>query len=607
MRKQHTLQLLAPVCILFSVMAIFSGCQREVESTIGNSPTPGVNDNVMVTAGMRGTVIDENGNPVNGATVTSGTQTTTTDHYGVFRFSNISMSKNNAYVKVTKTGYFTGMRTFVATAGRTHIVRIRLLPKTNTGTFSGTAGGTISLAGGGKLVMPANAVVDGNGAAYTGTVNIAMTWIDPSSPLLSEIVVGDLRGITTSGEERGLETFGMLGVEMTTPGGQALKIATGKTAELTFPIPASLSANAPATIDLWHFDETKGRWMQEGSATKAGTNYIAQVSHFSFWNTDAPFPLFDLCMTLQNAANNQPLNNVQVRIVRSNGSYGTGWTDSLGNLCGKVPQNEPFTLQVLDQCNTVAYSQNVGPLNANTNLGIISVVLPAANTLVITGNVTNCSNNPVTNGVVIVYAGNNYSYSVPVNNGAFSFTMIRCTGSGSIFSVKAIDLATLQESQVYNGTGSTGTVTVGTLQACGSYTEFIEYIVDGVPVHWVDLGNPNTITAYDSTGVAPYSSKTGLYGQWVVNNNVEATYFWFYHNGTTGSYPLLNSGTGGTTHVNNQAGLLGLQNFTNPNPTINITSFGPIGGYIEGNFNESMNVGGATPIVQVVCNFKVKR
>src|SRR5207253_8715917 len=132
---------------------------------------------------------------------------------------------------------------FITTAGRTHNVRIKLIPRTNAGSFAGSAGGTINITGGGKLVIPAGAVADAGGNAYTGTVNIAMAWIDPTSPDLPNVVPGDLRGITTSNEERGLETFGMLGVELTGNTGQALKIAAGKTAELTFPIPGSLQSN----------------------------------------------------------------------------------------------------------------------------------------------------------------------------------------------------------------------------------------------------------------------------------------------------------------------------------------------------------------------------
>ena len=322
------------IAVLLLSLSLFlaTGCQRDLNDPGGTPPVnnePAVNDNEMVVGGVRGNVLDENNQPVQGATVTCGTSTATTDRYGTFRFSNINLSKANGYIKVSKAGYFNGSRTFVSVAGRVNNVRIKLLPKTNAGNFSGSAGGTINITGGGKLVMAANAITDASGNAYAGIVNVAMTWINPTSTDLPLIIPGDLRGVTTGGQERGLETFGMLGVELTGNTGQALKIATGKTAELTFPIPVSLQSNAPATIDLWNFDEATGRWKQEGTATKNGTNYIAQVSHFSFWNCDAPFPLVEVCMTIVSSGDNVPLNNVQVRIKRPNGSYGYGRTDSL--------------------------------------------------------------------------------------------------------------------------------------------------------------------------------------------------------------------------------------------------------------------------------------
>ncbi|HMK25744.1 MAG TPA: carboxypeptidase regulatory-like domain-containing protein [Chitinophagaceae bacterium] len=596
------------IFLLLLSLYLAMGCQREVQDagTTGGNPAGGVNDNITVVAGVRGIVVDENNQPVEGAAITSSGSTTTTDRYGVFRFNNINLSKANGYVKVVKQGYFTGSRSFVTTAGRIHNIRIKLLPKTNSGNFTASTGGTITLSSGAKLMMPGNAVNDASGNPYSGQVNIAMTWIDPSASNLPEIIIGDLRGITTSGEERGLETFGMLGVEMTGSTGQALKIASGKTAELTFPIPASLLGNAPATIDLWHFDEVKGRWIQEGTAIKTGNNYVAQVSHFSFWNCDVPYPLINLSLTAVNAANNQPLVNVLVRIKRTNGSSATGWTDSVGFVSGKVPKNEPLVLEVLSQCNTVVYSQNIGPFGGDANLGIVAVTVPTTNSLTITGNLTNCSNSNVTNGAVLVYTNNAYSYTIPVTNGAFSITIIRCSGTPLNFALKGIDLATLQESSMYNGTGTNGIVNVGTIQACGSLTEFIEYIIDGVPYNWMDMGQPNTVDAYDSVANNGFSTKTGVYAQFVTNGNVEHTYFWFFNNLTPGTYPLLSNLW--DANVNDKTGSLNLRNFVTINPMINITTFGPTGtGYIEGSFNAQMNVGPGQAIRNVICNFKVKR
>ncbi|MFI5132403.1 MAG: carboxypeptidase-like regulatory domain-containing protein [Chitinophagales bacterium] len=583
-------------------LVLILGCQRELQDPGGSANPPpnngnAVNDNIKVLASVRGTVVDDNNRPIQGATVSSGTNMTTTDRYGSFRFNNINLSKANGYVKVTKAGYFTGSRTFISTAGRTHNVRIKLLPKTISGNFAGGAGGTVNITGGGKLVVPAAAVTDAGGSAYSGTVNVAMTWIDPTSNDLPNIVPGDLRGVTTTNEERGLETFGMLGVELTGNTGQVLKIAAGKTAELSFPIPASLQGSAPATIDLWNFDEATGRWKQEGTATKNGNNYVAQVTHFSFWNCDAPFPLVNLCMTILNSADNVPFNNAQVRIKRPNGSSGYGRTDSLGNLCGKVPKNEALVLEILGQCNNVVYTQNIGPFSSDASLGTIIVTVPNTSTLTITGTLVNCSNTNVTSGAAIIYTSNANSYSVPVTNGVFSLTLLRCENTTVNFSVFGVDNTTLQQSNPVSGTGTSGTVSVGTIQACGtSSAEFIEYLIDGTPYNFAAPPDIISISDSSSTGV----NSATIFGQSVtVITNSPSTYFSFNSNGSTGVKQLYQCRI--LTVVFGVAEVI-----TTPNPTVNITTFGPApAGFVEGTFNVQMNFG--TTNRNVICTFKVRR
>jgi hypothetical protein len=594
-------QFYLPAFLVLGFAVTVTSCQREVDGTVPDVVVPidpAVNDNEMVTGGVNGIVVDENNRPVADATVKSGTNTTTTDRYGVFHFRNINLSKANGTVKVEKNGYYTGYRTFVTVAGRINNVRIKMLPKANSGSFAASAGGTVNISGGAKLVMPVNAITDAAGTTYSGTVNIAMTWIDPSSADLPYTVMGDLRGITTAGAERGLSTYGMIGVELTSSSGQALKIASGKTAELTFPVPASLQASAPATIDLWHFDEATARWKQEGTATKTGNNYVAQVSHFSFWNCDAPFPLVDLCMSFKDG-DGGALINAQVRIKRTvNGTYAYGRTDSAGNLCGKVPKNESLVLEVLDICNTVVYSQNIGPFSANTTLPVVTVTVPAANSLVITGTVTNCASANVTSGAAAIYLDGGHQYTVPVTNGTFSFSVMRCSSGTLNFSVLGVDYSTLQQSVPVSGSGTTGSVNVGTLQACGtSSAQYIELLVDGSPTNFASP--PDFLGHYDSTSAGPFSHRSSVYGTRQNSGTASWAQFSFLNNQVAASNLPLASVSIGTG-----LGFTANQIITS-NPTINITAFGPpLTGFVEGNFNIQMMF--VTP-KNVVCNFRVRR
>jgi hypothetical protein len=588
---------------LFSAIAFTVSCKRN-NNIIPATPETTVNDSETVTASVTGIVVNENNIPVQGAAVKLGNQNTTTDLYGMFRFKNISISKNNGYVKVTKAGYFNGNRSFITTAGRTHNMRIKLLPKTNTGTVNATAGGTVTLASGGKVTFPSNAIVDASGNAYSGVVNVAMTWINPTANDLGSIMQGDLRGITTAGSERVLETYGMLGVELTGASGQDLKIATGKTAELSSPIPAALQATAPATIPLWHFDESKGRWIEEGSATKVGTNYVGTVKHFSFWNYDIGALGVTLCVNVVNP-NNQPLNNATVRIRRVNNpaSMSYGLTDSLGNVCGAVFANEPLVLEVLTTCGTVVYTQNIGPYSSNASVNVIATI-PAINTLTLSGTVVNCSNISVTNGSVLIYFGGGNFYNAVVTNGAFTVTILNCNATTVNFTAMAIDNATQQQGNPVNGTGTSGNVAIGQLTACGtSSAQYVNYIVDGVPYGLVTP--TDSIVAYGGAGsgfthFASIAARGGTFGGTVSNANN----FTFNYNAILGAYPINNAFVAyNNNNISNVA-----QSIVSLNPQVNLTGIGPsISGFLEGNYNVDMvfSPGGVTRNVQ--CTFRVRR
>src|SRR5262249_46667295 len=153
------------------------------------------------------------------------------------------------------------------------------------GTVSGSGGGTVTVQGGGNVVFAGNSFVNTAGnSAYTGTVSVSTYFLNPTASNFTDIMPGTLRGISANNEETGLQSFGMMAVELTGAGGEKLQLGANKTATLTFPIPAGLQASAPATIPLWSFNDTTGLWKEEGFATKQGTNYVGSVSHFSFWN-----------------------------------------------------------------------------------------------------------------------------------------------------------------------------------------------------------------------------------------------------------------------------------------------------------------------------------
>ena len=593
MKTLHT-KLALLLLAIFITLAYIS-CQKQLSGDDITIITP-ADDQTLTSASVQGYVVNENGQPVNGAAVTSGTANTTTDVKGYFRFSNIQLSKNNGYVKVTMPGYFTGSRSFVTNTGRVNHVRIQLIPKTNAGTIDASAGGSVTLSSGISISLPAGSVVNAStNAVYTGTVKVAAAWIDPTSTSLADQMPGDLRGITTGGGEAGLQTFGMVAAELTGSNGELLQIAPGKKATINFTIPTSIASFAPATIDLWHFDETAGRWKQNGTATKSGNKYIAEVSHFSFWNCDAQFPLITFSASFV-TANGNPLAYAQIKIKRVvNNATGYGITDSTGFVSGKIPSNEALVLEVLDQCSAVIYSQNVGPFNANINLGTITVTTSTTSILTVSGTLTDCNNTPVAEGYMEI-SFSNYFFRAAVHSGIYNQSMVNCS-SNSSFTIIGVDNIANQQSAPQTFTISSQTVVVPAFQACGtSSLQTIDYTVDATAYN-ITAPPDSIYTNGSGTSTPPNSNDGYVTGYSLTNLTNRITFSFNATTPTPGTYPLKSVSVA-------QVDPTVISTLT---PVVTITQYGLSGQFIIGNFSVQLKKLSDNSLHPVTCNFKVRR
>lgn len=487
------------VSFLFFIIILAQSSCKKSDDIVSGPPVlePPVisNDAIKVNATITGSVTDENNKPVANASVTSDTYTGSTDAMGNFSFKNINISAANGHVTVIKPGYFKGIRSFVTEAGKNNFVKIQLIKQIVAGTFTAAAGGTANISGGAIINFPANAFVTAGGTAYTGAVKVYATWIDPTLPNLPLVVPGDLRGINSSNGEYLLKSYGMVGAEIQDNSGNTLKIAPGKTATITFPIPTALQATAPESIPLWHFDEVAARWKEDGSATKLGNTYTAQVNKFSFWNVDVPGNFINLDLRLINGANNLPLANTMVKITSlATNTYAYDFTNDSGYVSGYVPKNENLKLEVIAgttcNSNTVVHTQNVGPYTANTSLGNISVTVPANLVINFTGTVKDCNNLPVTNGYISLGLANGTSTIAYTNaTGLVNFSLVHCGGT-TAYTYNAVDLATGSYSSTATGTTTGNNVNLGTITACGNTINtngvYIAGGIDNNAVLWKD-------------------------------------------------------------------------------------------------------------------------
>lgn len=152
---------------------------------------------------------------------------------------------------------------------------------------------------GAKITIPANAFVKADGSVATGSAVVEFTpWDITQSDLNAMLANGLARDV--QGNLTNLISAGMISATFKDVNGQVLQLATGQTADIQMDLPLSSINNQEMTvgtqIQMWHFDEAQGLWIEEGLGqvivshkSSTGLAVQATVSHFSTWNWDLKF------------------------------------------------------------------------------------------------------------------------------------------------------------------------------------------------------------------------------------------------------------------------------------------------------------------------------
>ena len=565
---------------------LFSNCSSE-SGNGGNSIDTPLNFGSEVSKNFSGQIVDENNNALSNVAITISDKTATTDVNGIFIINGATVHEKFAYVTAKKAGFIDGSRSLIPTSGINN-VKITMLTGTVIGTVNSGSTGSVSLPNGTKVTFDGNFKTE-NGQAYSGSVSVIMHHLDPSDANILNKMPGMLLAVNSNGEERVLETYGMLNIEMRGSSSQKLQLAT--TAQIEMPISTSQLATSPTSIPLWHFDATLGYWKEEGSATKQGTKYIGTVSHFSWWNCDAQFPTVRLNVTVVNSAGT-PLSNVRVALRRASSTYSvSGITNNLGQVSGLVPANETLTMTVYDTCGNVIYTSSVGPFSADTTLPNVVVANSTIQSTLVQGNLLKCDGTNVTNGYVLLQYGNQ-NVVATVTNASFSFTMLVCSATNTGFTLQGIDYQNLQSTNTINYTFTNPVTNVGNLTACSSISEFISYRVDSNPMRYFVANIDATARA-----TATWTTNEGITISSVIDTPTTTQEFFLYGStivpGIYSSTIFIVSGT--------DIGAYGIQASTVNTMSYNLSSVGAIGQYIDLTFNGTFtNSTGSHTITGVV-------
>lgn len=424
--KKVTLQFLLLLGLL--VMAVI-GCREDVllqEETeiIPTETDPDPTGNaVTYETDLIGRVVDPSGTPITGATVVVGDDQVLSDDFGFFEFSDVDAPSIGLYVKVTKPGYFTAGTHHFPTEAAAATIRITALPE-QTFTFLANQGYQTTMDNGAQLSIPADAVGRA-GVPYEGTVTIASTWLDPEADATLSTMPGALLGVDADGETQFLRTYGMMAVEMRDENGAELQLLEGQQAQLNFPLSSSLGERAPDMIPLWHFDETAGVWVEEGTALRTQDSYEAQVSHFSWWNCDDPFDVTLLCLNIT-STDGDTLDNVKACFLDN----GLTLCNAIGEHCGLVPAGTSLTIVIKDFCDNVLHMEDVGPIDGDLfdpTFVDIEITLPVYGLHTFEGQLLDCGSQVISsNGLVELTIGNQSYLDATLDNGAYSISFFNC-------------------------------------------------------------------------------------------------------------------------------------------------------------------------------------
>ncbi|HZV70674.1 MAG TPA: carboxypeptidase-like regulatory domain-containing protein [Saprospiraceae bacterium] len=514
---------------------------------------------------------DPDGIPVQGALIHMGNSSGTTDEDGNFFFTDIAMTGDDLLV-AEKSGYFKGSRRFRSAGPQTQFIRITLLNQEEKGVFASSQATTISIDNKSKLHFPDHAIVREDGSAYNGNVHVMANPIYGNDTQLSNKMPGNLVGIDASDTQVALGSLGMIAVELRSDSGEKLQVATGKSVEMELAIANNQLDKAPASVPLWSFDEDKGYWVEEGVATRQGNFYVAQLTHFSFWNCDDIFTLTTNWTGRFVYQNGDPAQNINICLtIKSLNSQVCALTDANGLVSGLIPADEPLEVSVENECGGVLLSFDVASASELVPMDLIKLNEPTeVEVSTIQGTAMQCDGLPITSGFAKVFTGSNlFIFPIKGTDGHYEGSFEHCTGD--LISLQFVDAVNGLESSAFTYSAERN-MNVGILGACNQVEEFIRYKIKGFSTSYnyyllnVSAGAGTYISTLDSIGLK------GKFG-FSFDGSSPGDYKAYLTFGNQVNLP--NGQTGYFLHMNLQ-----------------VTEFGSHNEFIRGTMTGKLNVGG---------------
>lgn len=464
--------------IWFVALAISAtACKKEKIDDPGDNPPPVGNVNATVLV----QVVSAGGQPIVDAEVKIAAITAQSDMFGVVMLNSTSFPSGRALITVEKLGYYRYTGVIELSTGR-FAEFIVLTSKSVSGSFTASAGGTVNAQHGGSIVFQPNSLVTTTGATYLGTVNVSAMYVAPDAANAAEVMPNNFVGKNAQGSEKFVENHGTMLVEITGSSGEKLQLGSGKTAEIHIPVASQDLGSAPATIPLYYFKESAAQWQEDGFASLQGSEFVGNVSHFTFWM--CPYVYNHYPLTGRLVCNGTALPATKLEVYNQWGAYlGQTTTNANGQFSGMIPGTLTFNIVVKDACNQGAISIGTGPFSGPANLGDQNVCTGGAPYTTITGAFENCSGNADAGAWARVETQGVFRM-LPANaQGQVNASILLCQGTSSIH-VSGVNLQTgnISPGQSF---AMAANINFGTQQVCGTSPQYCQFVLDGIPHYFV--------------------------------------------------------------------------------------------------------------------------
>jgi hypothetical protein len=247
---------------------------------------------VVPTFDLWGLVREVSGAPIFGARVEVGAHSTATTVQGLFELAGVQADAS-LLVRVSRPGYSSAIVRVEPSGLGNQGLHVVLQPALTLTLPDAQEGGLVRYehpAGGDPAWAPADGFsvefqsgvfLDDQGQELSGAIELSVAVLATHESIAA--APGGMLTLDEDGIEQALESFAMAEVRLSAEGEP---VQFSGTAVLRIPLAAELSEGE--VVGLWSFDEDLGYWHREGQGTAESGFFVAEVSHFTWWNADVP-------------------------------------------------------------------------------------------------------------------------------------------------------------------------------------------------------------------------------------------------------------------------------------------------------------------------------